>query len=233
MLGDVLAELRPQIRAGVPVVGLEPSCVAVFRDELVNLFPNDQDARRLSTQVFGLAEFLERAAPGFEWPRLAARGAVFHGHCHQKALWGTGPDVMLLRKLGLDLTLPDSGCCGLAGSFGYERGERYEVSVKAGERVLAPAVRAAGDDVLIVTDGFSCRSQITHLTGRRPMHLAEVMHLALTQDRMHVEGRPEDAYFASIAMPPSQRKAGRRAALAGLGVVGTGAAAAWLLARRH
>jgi Fe-S oxidoreductase len=173
-LREILDSLRPVIRAGIPVVGLEPSCVAVFRDELVNLFPDDEDSRRLSRQTFLLSEFLVKA--DYHLPRLQ-RKALVHGHCHQKALMGMADEEQLLREAGLELTVPDSGCCGLAGSFGYER-EHYELSMKVGEHVLLPAVRQASKDALIIADGFSCRCQIEQGTDRRALHLAEVLQMA-------------------------------------------------------
>jgi FAD/FMN-containing dehydrogenase/Fe-S oxidoreductase len=168
--------LRPEIAAGTPVVGLEPSCVAVFRDELVNLLPGDE-ARRLSAQTLHLSELLER--DGWEPPRLA-RKAVLHGHCHHKAVMKIHAEEALLARLGLDLDILDSGCCGLAGSFGYER-EHYDLSIQVGEQVLFPAVRNAPEDALLVADGFSCRQQVAHGTGRHALHLAEVLALALRE----------------------------------------------------
>jgi Fe-S oxidoreductase len=181
-LRQVLAELRPAIADGVPVVGVEPSCLAVFRDELLNLFPHDEDARRLSGQAFLLSEFLERKLDGWELPRLA-RKALVHGHCHHKALMKLDDEEAVLARLGLEFETIDSGCCGLAGSFGYEAGEHYDVSMKAGERVLLPAVRGADTETLIVADGFSCSEQIAHATGRRALHLAEVIRMALDESR--------------------------------------------------
>src|SRR5262249_34944017 len=134
LLRQILDALRPQIRAGVPVVGLEPSCLAVFRDELVNLFPHDEDAKRLRQQAFLLSEFLEQKAPDFRPPPLRRR-AVVHGHCHHKAIMGMTAEEDVLKKLGLDVEVLDSGCCGMAGSFGFER-EHYPVSVAVGELVL-------------------------------------------------------------------------------------------------
>jgi Fe-S oxidoreductase len=180
-LRQILAALRPELQAGTPVVALEPSCGAVFRDELIGLFPDDQDAKRLARLTSSLAEFLTREVPDWQPPALARR-AVVHLHCHQKATSDTDCDTQVLERLGLDLEVLDSGCCGLAGSFGYEAGEPYEVSVKAGERVLLPAVRDAAEDTLIVTDGFSCRSQIAHGTDRRALHLAQVIRMALDGD---------------------------------------------------
>jgi FAD/FMN-containing dehydrogenase/Fe-S oxidoreductase len=170
-LRQILEALRPEIAAGLPLVGLEPSCVAVFRDELVNLFPADEAARRLSAQTFTLAEFLVRE--GFEPPRRAGT-AIVHGHCHQQAVTGMDADRELLGRMGLDLQVLDAGCCGMAGAFGFEAGH-YEVSLAVAGRALLPAVRAAGEEALILADGFSCREQIRQLSGRRALHLAEVV----------------------------------------------------------
>ncbi len=178
LLRNVLDYLRPAIRAGIPLVGLEPSCVAVFRDELVNLFPDDPDARRLCQQSYVLAEFLADRASDFTMPELA-RKALVQMHCHQAAVVGADSYERVLERLGLDFEIPDSGCCGMAGSFGYEAGERYEVSMKCGERVILPRVREAGEDTLILADGFSCRAQIAQGTARQPLHLAEVIHMGL------------------------------------------------------
>ena len=180
LLGQVLDELRPQIRAGMPLVGLEPSCLATFRDELHNLLPGDQDAQRLAAQACTLAELLDRHAPDFQPPRLEAK-AVVQRHCHHYAVMGFGPDERLLDRIGLDAEVLNAGCCGMAGSFGFERGEHYEVSVAAGERALLPRVRDADPDTLVVADGFSCRTQIEQGTNRHPLHLAEVMRLALEE----------------------------------------------------
>jgi FAD/FMN-containing dehydrogenase/Fe-S oxidoreductase len=222
LLRQVLEALRPQIRAGVPVVGLEPSCVSVFRDELVSLFPNDTDAQRLSQQTYLLSEFLQRYAPEYAPPTLP-RQAVVHGHCHHKAVLGMDAEEVLLRKLRLDFTVLDSGCCGMAGAFGFERGEKYDVSLRCGERVLLPAVRDAPADALIVTDGFSCREQIRQTTNRQALHLAQVLQLALRQR----EG------VSPAVVPAAQSE--RPVARGGLGVAaGVGAAAlgAGLLWRR-
>jgi FAD/FMN-containing dehydrogenase/Fe-S oxidoreductase len=177
-LRQILAALRPQLAEGVTIVGLEPACVAVFRDELLNLFPEDEDAKRLAGQSLSLAEFLVRE--GCELPRLPRR-ALVHGHCHHKAVVKMDADEAVFSRLGLDFAVLDSGCCGLAGSFGYEKGVRYDVSMKAGERILLPAVRSAPMDALIVADGFSCRQQITHATDRSALHLAQVIQLALRE----------------------------------------------------
>ncbi len=178
-LQRVLAALRTKIQAGVPLVGLEPSCVSVFRDELSNLLPNDLDGQRLTAQTLILSEFLEKHAPDFAFPKLE-RKALVHGHCHHKAVLKMEDELKVLDRLGLDYRTPDAGCCGLAGSFGFEAsGDHYQVSMKAGERVLLPEVRKASDETLIITSGFSCRTQITQATSRKPLHLAQVLQLAL------------------------------------------------------
>ena len=176
-LKRLVAALRDDIRAGVPVVGVEPSCVAVFRDELPMMLPQDEDAKRLSKQTFHLAEFLGAQAD-YHPPQLS-RDVLLHGHCHERATKGFEPTAKLLERMGARLSTPDSGCCGMAGAWGYEEGH-YDVSVACAERVLLPAVRDAASETLVVTNGFSCRSQIAQLgPGRRALHLAQVMQLAL------------------------------------------------------
>jgi Fe-S oxidoreductase len=177
LLREILDTLRPEIEASTPVVGLEPSCVAVFRDEMMNLFPMDEDAKRLSDNTFLLSEFLEKKAPGYEPPRLH-RKALVHGHCHHEHVMKFKDERSVLDKMGLDYEKLDSGCCGMAGSFGFEA-EHYDVSVAVGERRLLPAVRRADDDTLIIADGFSCREQIAGLTDRGALHLAQVLQMAL------------------------------------------------------
>lgn len=176
-LQEILETLRPQITAGVPVIVLEPSCQSVFLDELTNILPADEDARRLRAQTKSLGEFL--ASVNYTPPTLQ-RKALVHGHCHQKAMWGMSADQKLLSKMQVDAQLLDDGCCGLAGSFGYEEGH-YDVSMKIGERVLLPKVRNADRETMIISDGFSCREQLMHGTSRRGMHLAEVIQMALHQ----------------------------------------------------
>jgi Fe-S oxidoreductase len=173
LLRQILTALRDEIRDGTPIVVLEPSCLAVFRDELVNLFPDDPDAQRLSAQTFLFSEFLRRHAPGYVPPRLDRR-VMLHGHCHHKALATLTDEEAILRATGADVETLDSGCCGMAGSFGFEA-DHYELSMQVGELVLLPAVRRAGTDTLIVADGFSCREQIKQATGRRAIHLAEAL----------------------------------------------------------
>jgi FAD/FMN-containing dehydrogenase len=177
-LERALDALSEPIEAGVPVLVLEPSCASVFRDELRKLLPHDEHARRLSGQVLLLDELLKRHADGWRPPALKRR-ALMHGHCHQEAIAGLHGERELLAAAGLEVELPASGCCGMAGSFGYLEGEPYQVSMAAAERVLLPAVRATDEDTLVVADGFSCRTQIASGSGRRALHSAQVLQMAL------------------------------------------------------
>jgi Fe-S oxidoreductase len=162
-------------------VVLEPSCASVFRDEMVNLLPKDERAKKLRAQTFLLSEFLAHRAPGYEPRRLAGRILV-HGHCHHKALMKMNDELSLLQKMGAEVRSPDAGCCGMAGAFGFEK-DKYQVSQAIGERVLLPAIRQESAATLIVADGFSCREQIKQATGRTAMHLAEVLQLAMKERR--------------------------------------------------
>ena len=208
-LRKVLSTLREEIRAGTPVVWIEPSCVAVFKDELTKLWPTDEDARRLKGQTFHFGEFLSEYAEGWDPPQLH-RSARLHGHCHQKATGGTGPDAKLLGTMGLEVEELDAGCCGMAGGWGYERGH-YDVSAACAERVLLPKVREASPGTVLVADGFSCRSQIEQAgTGRRALHLAQVVALA----RKHGPEGPSEPYPERAAAAPPGATAARRAARA-------------------
>ena len=204
----ILDELREEIRAGVPLVGLEPSCVATFRDELCNILPNHEDAQRLSRQTFLLSEFIDRKMSGYALPRLG-RHALVHGHCHHKALMKLDAEERVLARLGLDCEVPDSGCCGMAGAFGFEGGEHYDVSLACGERVLLPKVRAAEADTLVIANGFSCRKQIELTTERRALHLAHVLELAQREadgTRLPLN-RPEDALLPAEPRDPTRVEA--------------------------
>jgi Fe-S oxidoreductase len=172
-LRRVLDALDEEIRAGTPIIGLEPACVTVFREELPNLLAHDEQAMRLSRQVFLFSEYLARHAPSLAFGRLERRVLV-HAHCHHQAVLKTDALRELLERLGADFEILDSGCCGMAGSFGFEE-DKYDVSVKCAERVLLPAVKRASADTLVVTNGFSCRAQIEQLAGQRPLHVAELL----------------------------------------------------------
>jgi FAD/FMN-containing dehydrogenase/Fe-S oxidoreductase len=177
-----VAALLPLAAAGIPIVGLEPSCILTFRDEVPDLAPGD-DARMLSPHVMLIDEFL--AAEHRRAPLLVGnaggRRVLLHGHCHQKALAGTGAIREVLGAAGYVVDEVDSGCCGMAGSFGFER-EHYNVSMAIGERRLLPAVRALPEDAAVVAMGVSCRQQIAHGTGRRPYHLVELLAAGIRQE---------------------------------------------------
>ena len=173
-LRRILATLGPDVDAGVPVVVLEPSCLAAFRDELPNLLPGDA-ATRLAGRARSLAELLD--GHGWRPPRVGGR-AIVQGHCHQQSVVGMGPDLELLAAAGVEAELLDAGCCGMAGAFGFEA-DHYRVAMAVGERRLLPAVRAAAPGTLVLADGFSCRTQVEQATGRRPLHLAELLASAL------------------------------------------------------
>ena len=181
LLLETLDVLAAEIEAGTPIVVLEPSCAAVFRDELGNLFPKDDRARKLAQQTYLLSEFLEKKAPDF-YPSPLPRKALIHGHCHHKSIMRMTDEHSVLRKLGVDFYAPAAGCCGMAGSFGFEH-DRYDISLAIGELELLPAVREAAADTLVVADGFSCREQISQCTGRHALHLAEVLRLAILQNQ--------------------------------------------------
>jgi Fe-S oxidoreductase len=190
VLKKTMRSLGSEIEQGTPIIVLEPSCASVFRDELTNLFPEDPSAKRLKQQTYLLTEFLDEKGSGIVPNELDSK-ALLHGHCHQKALMGMEHEHSVLSKLGLELAAPDSGCCGMAGSFGFEQGERYEVAQRCGERVLLPSVRRAGDDTLIIADGFSCREQIRQGTGREALHSAQVLQMALPRNNAPI-ARPAE-----------------------------------------
>lgn len=182
-LRDILDSLGEDIARGVPIVGLEPACVSVFKEEMPMLLPHDEQARRLRQQVFMLSDFIEDQAPDTAWRPLSGRVLV-HGHCHHKSVLGFEAEKKLLDKLGATVEMPDTGCCGMAGSFGFERA-KYEVSMRCGERVLLPAVRQAHARTWVVADGYSCREQIVQATGREVLHLAELLRQALPERQHH------------------------------------------------
>jgi len=174
-LEKLLAALAPRIDAGVPLVVLEPGCLSVLRDEMRQLLPGDARAERLARQAVTLAELLR--ARGWRPPPISGR-ALLHGHCHHKALGGNAAEQGLLRAAGLEVAVPDTGCCGMSGSFGFKP-RHYEASRRIAELALLPALRAAGTDATIVADGFSCREQIEDLAGRETLHLAQLLGRAL------------------------------------------------------
>jgi Fe-S oxidoreductase len=229
LLLEILDELSPEIEAGIPVVGLEPSCVAVFRDELLNLFPHDQRAQALSRQTFLLSEFLERNPGNRPLPRFE-RKALLHGHCHHKSIMKMTAEESLLRGIGVDFQAPAPGCCGMAGSFGFEH-DKYDISVAIGELELLPAVRKAPADWLIIADGFSCREQIAQETGRHALHLAEVLQMALEsppQSHIHPYPESEQVRQREAEVCGSMTRAGL-----GLGALAAGGLLLWRFGRNR
>jgi Fe-S oxidoreductase len=176
---QTIETLTPAISSGIPIVGLEPACVSAFRDELPNLMHGNERADRLSKQVLFLTEFIDKHVDQDALPRIAGQ-ALVHMHCHHHAVIKTTAEKSVLDRLGIDYEVLKSGCCGMAGSFGFEA-DKYEISMAAGERVLLPAVRNADPDTAIVADGFSCREQIEQGTGRSTVHIAELIanHLSI------------------------------------------------------
>ncbi|HUJ01117.1 MAG TPA: FAD-linked oxidase C-terminal domain-containing protein [Usitatibacter sp.] len=193
-LREAMDAIAGDIQAGTPVIVLEPACASVFRDELPNLFFGSEQAKRLAKQTRLLSELLHER--DIALPRLERR-AVVHGHCHHKSVLKMDAEIEVLKALGLDLDVLDSGCCGMAGSFGFEK-EKYEVSMACAERVLLPAVRAADAQTLVIANGFSCREQVEQATGKRPLHLAEVIAMAL-RDRSSSARAPSDTPRATGA----------------------------------
>jgi FAD/FMN-containing dehydrogenase/Fe-S oxidoreductase len=188
-LRRTLAGLRKEIRAGTPIVGMEPSCLAVFKDELKGMLPHDDDADRLSRCAMHFSEFFERFE--IDVPRLE-REALVWGHCHHKATGGMDPEHKLLQRMGLDVNPVSGGCCGLAGSWGFEQGH-HDVSLQCGEQALLPAVRDARHDTLVIANGFSCQTQIEQAdTGRRALHVAQVMKMAREHGADGYRGGPPE-----------------------------------------
>ncbi|WNM33168.1 FAD-linked oxidase C-terminal domain-containing protein [Streptomyces sp. Li-HN-5-11] len=219
VLRHTLDVLRPYLEASTPIIGLEPSCTAVFRADASELMPADQDVKRLAGQVRTFAEHLVHHAPdGWQPPRLA-RQATVQTHCHQHAIMKFDADRELMRRAHLDADVLDEGCCGLAGNFGFERGH-HDVSMAVAEQGVLPAVRDAAPDSLLLADGFSCRTQIEQGdTGRRALHLAEVLALGL-------EGNlPSERPERLAVRPDGPSRAARWATTAGAAALTASAAA--------
>jgi len=176
-------KLAPYAEKGIPIVGLEPSCLLTLRDEYPE-FLRTNAAKKVAANSFLLEEFVQRQQAAGRLSLSAngkGRKVLLHGHCHQKALVGTAPTVAMLKAAGFEVSEVDSGCCGMAGSFGFEK-EHYELSLTIGNRRLGPAVKAAGADVEIVAPGISCRQQIDHLAGRKAKHPAELLWEVLSNE---------------------------------------------------
>ncbi len=187
-LQRTLDAIGDQIDAGIPLVVLEPSCASVFRDELTELLPRDERAARLAKLTLTLPEFLEQRCP--HWKAPTTRGAVMvQGHCHDRSVLDFDAELRLLARMGADVSVPSTGCCGMAGAFGFETAHR-DLAVAIGEQLLLPAVRTAAESTAVVADGFSCHEQIRQETSRQPVHVAEVVAAALSERR--TAGTPDE-----------------------------------------
>jgi Fe-S oxidoreductase len=224
---DMLVKLRPMIRAGIPMVVLEPSCWASFKDELTNLLPQEMDAVRLQALTFTLSDILREKAPHYRIPKLH-RKAIVHGHCHQKSLDSLSDkeygklhaEKDIMDQMGVEHHHPDAGCCGMAGAFGYEKeNDHYTIAMACGERLLLPEVRDAAQETLIIADGFSCQEQIEQSTDRHALHLAQVLQLAIRHGEQGLAGRPE-APVVQHRKREHRLAYIRAACLLGAGVVG-------------
>ena len=224
VLRRTAAHLAEHVRAGGLVVGLEPSCTAVFRSDAVDLLPEDLDIARLRQQTVTLAELLTEHTPGWEPPRLDGTTVIAQEHCHHHAVLGWGTDQRLLDASGADATRLDSGCCGLAGNFGFEKGH-LDISVKCAESVLLPALRGAAPHAVVLADGFSCRTQIHELDsgGREAVHLAELLARPLAQAS---SGAQPSGDLGPDQRPKPPSLAARTAALIGTTLLTTSTAAA-------
>jgi FAD/FMN-containing dehydrogenase/Fe-S oxidoreductase len=211
-----LTALRSHISTDTPMVVLEPSCCSVFRDELHNLFPESSEAKRLAENTFTLSEFLEKKVPGYQPPEVG-RQAIVQGHCHHKAVMRMKDEQSLMEKMQLDHRVLESGCCGMAGAFGYEK-DKYQVSVACGERSLLPEVRKAPVSSLIIADGFSCKEQIAQETGRHALHLAEVLRLGLGDEKRRIPTMYPESYFVQPRKDAQNKSMVRAAIIGGLAV---------------
>lgn len=172
-LDAVFTVLGDAFRREIPIVVLEPRCFAVFRDEAVNLYGVRPAARALADRALLFTAFVRPHLERGDLPSLSAR-ALVHVHCHQRAIVGVEESAAAVRAARMDMEMPDPGCCGMAGSFGFDK-RHYPVSLAIGERVLLPSVRSAARETAFIADGFSCREQIQHATGRRAYHFAEIL----------------------------------------------------------
>jgi len=223
-LRHVISVLAPYVEQGIPIVLLEPSCWSVLRDEICGLFPERKEAHQIRENTFLLSEFLVQKAQ-YNPPRLHM-DAVLHGHCHHKAIIrGAEHEHKLLEQMQVNVHMLSDGCCGMAGAFGFEA-DNYEISVKIGEHALLPAVRKSRPAELIVADGFSCREQISQLTNRHALHMAEVLQLAL-----HQGPEPADRELPEASLVREREQALRNSRLTTLAALGAMAAGGLALAR--
>lgn len=195
-------------------MGMEPSSLAVFRDEMQRILPNNQDAKRMQQNCYHWAEFFDKQH--VELPKLDGK-AILWGHCHHKATGGIGPELKMLKEhMGLDAAEAKGGCCGLAGSFGFAPG-KYDISMQCGEVGLLPAARNADPSTMIIANGFSCKTQLNESNvGRHALHMREVMRIARMLGGLGVNGKFPEQLRAPKPEPSRRVKIARRAAVVGL-----------------
>jgi len=176
---QTLDRLMPYVREGLPIIGLEPSCILSFDDEYHRLLPGDPRVPLVADKAIMFDRFMAGLDPE-RLPDMSGYGDVLlHGHCHQKAAEGTaGTHAALGRIDGCSVSEVDSGCCGMAGSFGFEK-EHYDMSMQIGKQRLFPAIRETPRHATVVAPGVSCRQQIAEGTGRKALHPAELMYRAM------------------------------------------------------
>jgi len=222
-LRRTLRTLRNEIRSGIPIVGMEPSCLAVFRHEMTRILPHNEDAKRMQKNCYHWTEFFEKQK--IELPKLHG-DAIVWGHCHHKATGGMEPEMKVLKEtMGLDAREVKGGCCGLAGAWGFEPG-KYDLSMKCGEIGVLPAVRGADPTTLIIANGFSCKTQIAESNvGRHALHVGEVMRIAQYLDGSRLALKFPERLRSTKPEPPRRTKILRTAAALGI-CAGTVAAAA-------
>jgi FAD/FMN-containing dehydrogenase/Fe-S oxidoreductase len=223
-----LNALGTHISADTPMVVLEPSCCSVFRDEMRNLFPESVEAKQVAENTFTLSEFFEKKFPDYQPPKVN-RSAIIQGHCHHKAVMRMKNEKSLMKKMQLDHRLLESGCCGMAGAFGYEK-DKYQVSIACGERSLLPEVRKAPVSTIIMADGFSCKEQIAQETNRHALHLAEVLRLGIGTGENHLPTMYPERYFMQPRQKAQLTSMVRAAVISGLALTVLGLA--WLKSRR-
>lgn len=226
-LRTVIRVLQPALDAKIPIVVLEPSCWSVLRDEINEMLPDLPQTHQLMENTFLFAEFLATHVDPERLPKLGGK-VLMHAHCHHKALIKKAEhEEELLKKMGVELQELTSGCCGMAGSFGFEK-DKYGVSVQVGEHALLPAVRRAAVGTIIMADGFSCREQVAQLTTRHALHIAEVVKLAMNGGRAHIW--PESEMVSSHKSAIRQSKI--RAGIAAGAVLGAVGAIVWSMRRK-
>jgi FAD/FMN-containing dehydrogenase/Fe-S oxidoreductase len=182
---DTVSKLSQFAKKGLPIIGLEPGCILTLREESLWLLPTNQNAKLVAENSFLFEEFIVSLKEKGEMNLSLSdkmQEILLHGHCHQKSVVGTGPVTQMLSlPSNYKVDEVDSGCCGMAGSFGYEK-EHYDISIQMAERKLLPAVREQKAETLIAASGFSCRHQIQHGSGRKALHPVEILREALIND---------------------------------------------------